>query len=325
MLQSVPMMIQQPQQQQMKVTAIRGMAITQIVLGALSVVAGLSMLLLDTANYPGLVDIGYFGIPAMISGIWILVTGIIGLVSSRKPTSNCWNGTHMAFNIVAALLAFCTVAVLSIAIIDLSSCKFYPYYPYNSYYRYNSYPPSPTPFPMQLPRKVCSKFVGAIALAGFLVFFHVVDFGIALVSSILCCIYSCSGTNGCCAEKQKVYVTYQPQQMQQMYTRTSSAGIIIISAPPTSYPVSVPHYAPQSTAYYPNQAVASQANYTQAGATSVTYSTEQPPQYQEKVSTDKSTVCHSCDVCILAAMFFMFIMLTYVYYSNDGFVNQHKE
>jgi len=66
--------------------------------------------------------------------------------------------------------------------------------------------------------------------------------------------------------------------MQQMYTTASSAGNIIVSAPPTSYPVSVPHYAPQSAAYYPNQAVASQANYTQAGATNVTYSTEQPPQ-----------------------------------------------
>jgi len=293
MFQSVPMMIQQPQQQKkMKVKAIRGMAITQIVLGVLSVIAGLSMLLLDKTNYRGLDGNGYFGIPAMISGFWIVVTGIIGLVSSRKPTSNCWNGTHMTFNIVSAFLAFGIVVTLSFAIIILSRCVYYPYYSNNSYLPYGARPSFNTPYPnyQELPRKVCSKNVGGIALAGFLVFFHVVDFFIALASSILCCIYSCSGTNGCCAENQKVYVTYQPQQMQQMYTTTSSAGNIIVSAPPTSYPVSVPHYAPQSTAYYPNQAVVSQVNYIQAGATNVAYSTEQPPQYQEKVSTDQTAI-----------------------------------
>jgi len=288
MFQSVPMMIQQPQQQKkMKVKAIRGMAITQIVLGALSVIAGLSMLLLDFTNYRGLDDNGYFGIPAMISGIWILVTGIIGLVSSRKPTSNCWNGTHMAFNIVAAFLAFGIVVTLSIAIIDLSSCE-YPYDPYNSYNQYN---PSAalTTYPVRLSRKVCSKYVGGIILAGFLVFFHFIDFAIALASSILCCIYSCSGTNGCCAEKQKVYISHQPQTIPQMYSTTSSAGNIIVSAPPT-YSVSAPYYAPQLIAYYPNQAVAPQPDSSQAGATNVTYSTEEPPQNQENVSTDQTAL-----------------------------------
>jgi len=282
-MQSMPVMMQPPQQQQnkVKVGATKGLAITQIILGVLSVIAGLSMLLLDTTTYRGLRGNGYFGIPAMISGSWILATGIIGVVSSQKPTSNCWNGTHMAFNIVGCFLAFSIVVALSIAMIIISGCerRIYDW----DYKTSDSYP-------VRITRRICSKQDGGMALAGFLVFFHVVDFFIALTASILCCIYSCGGTNGCCAEKQKVYVSYQPQPMQQMYTTTSSAGNIIVSAPPTSYPVSAPHYAPQSAAYYPNQAVASQANYTQAGATSVTYSTEQPPQYQEKVSTDPTMV-----------------------------------
>jgi len=188
----------------------------------------------------------------MISGIWILVTGIIGVVSSRKPTSNCWNGTHMAFNIVAAFLAFGIVVTLSIAIIDLSDCEYIndPYYPNNSNYRFNP-TPDLTLYPVRLPRKVCSKYIEGIVLAGLLIFVHTADFAIALSSSILCCIYSCRGINGCCAEKQKVYLAYQPQPIQHMYSTTSSS-----------------------------------ANYTQAGATNVTYSTEEPPQNQENVSTD---------------------------------------
>jgi len=278
-MQSVPVMMQRPQQQnKVKVSPTKGLAITQIILGALSVIAGLSMLLLDFTTFRGLNDNGYFGIPAMISGIWILVTGIIGVVSSRKPTSNCWNGTHMAFNIVGCFLAFVIVTLLSIAMIVMSGCKRI-YFEYDIQYR-----------PDQVARIICSKKDGGMALAGFLVFFHVVDFFIALSASILCCIYSCGGTNGCCAEKQKGYVFYQPQPMQQMYTTPSSAGNIIVSAPPPTYPVNAPHYAPQSTAYYPNQAVASQANYTQAGATNVTYSTKQPPQYQEKVKTDQTAI-----------------------------------
>jgi len=305
MLQSVSIMTQQPHHKQRttKEEKLRGNAIAQIILGALSVIAGLSMLLLDKATFRGLNGNGYFGIPAMISGIWIVVTGVIGVVQRRKPISYCWNGIHMSFNIVAAFLAFGIVIALSIAISCLSDCE-YTNYDYSSYNPYNDYEwyrhsNSTIQTTMNPPQKICSKYVGGMSLAGLLVFFNLIVFFVALSSVILCCFYSCCVTGGCCsktgccrtccgtiAEKQRDYVTYQPQQMQQMYTTTSSAGNIIVSTPPTAYPISAPHYAPQSTVFY----MVSQANYTQAGATNVAYSTEQPPQNHEKVSTDQTVI-----------------------------------
>jgi len=59
-MQSVPVMMQRPQQQnKVKVSATKGLAITQIILGALSVIAGLLMLLLDFTTFRGLNDNGY--------------------------------------------------------------------------------------------------------------------------------------------------------------------------------------------------------------------------------------------------------------------------
>ena len=39
-------------------------------------------------------------------GAWILVTGIIGVCSSFRPSNGGLNGTHMAFCIVATIVAF---------------------------------------------------------------------------------------------------------------------------------------------------------------------------------------------------------------------------
>lgn len=39
-------------------------------------------------------------------GLWILVTGIIGLVSSYKTDVGSLNGLNMAFNIIATIVAF---------------------------------------------------------------------------------------------------------------------------------------------------------------------------------------------------------------------------
>jgi len=274
MLQSVPIMTQQPHHKQRttKEEQLRGMAIAHIILGALSVIAGLSMFLLDRATFRGLNDNGLFGIPPMITGIWILVTGVIGVVQRRKPISYRWNGIHMSFNIVAAFLAFGIVIALSIAISCLSDCE-YTNYPYtyipnygwdNGLYQDNN---STSQTITRAPETICSKYVGGIALAGLLILFNLIDFFVALSSAILCCFYSCCVIGGCCrtccgtiGEKQRDYVTYQPLQTHN--TTTSSAGNIIVSAPP----------------------------YTQAGTTNVAYSTEQPPQYQEKESTDQIAI-----------------------------------
>ena len=40
------------------------------------------------------------------SGVWFVTTGIIAVVSAKLPQSQALNNIHMAFSIIATILAF---------------------------------------------------------------------------------------------------------------------------------------------------------------------------------------------------------------------------
>ena len=46
-----------------------------------------------------------FAIYIMV-GIWIITSGVIGVMLAKQPTSNCLHGCNMAFNIVCAVGSF---------------------------------------------------------------------------------------------------------------------------------------------------------------------------------------------------------------------------
>ena len=50
-------------------------------------------------------------------GLWILITGIIGFLSARKPFNTSLNGTNMAFNIVSTVVSMVIAIFYSIAIV----------------------------------------------------------------------------------------------------------------------------------------------------------------------------------------------------------------
>jgi len=104
-LQPFPASIQVSQpQRSVKVNAVLALGITQIVLGSLSIIFSLSIIVVGSSDQSNLDGNGNFGIPAIFTAIWLMITGILGVVSSRKPTSGCCNGTYLGFNVTACSL-----------------------------------------------------------------------------------------------------------------------------------------------------------------------------------------------------------------------------
>ena len=53
---------------------------------------------------------------AIIAGIWIIVTGVIGVCSSQQKQNSCLNGTHMAFNIITTIGTFIDGCIFAAAL-----------------------------------------------------------------------------------------------------------------------------------------------------------------------------------------------------------------
>jgi len=261
-----PMMMQQ-QRHEMKVNSkgIVGLGITQILAGAANMMFGLVLIIISRKD--GFDDYGWSGIGGIAFGMWITITGCLGVMSSRRPASKCYNGMHLGFSITACIFNLAGITMFAFIFAYLQRCRrIYQDYGHTGIHSnwYDNYR--------------CEDRTVSKAIAGCLLILHVIDFFVGLTSAILCCIYSCKA--GCCGDNNQVLVV-QPGYPHQQFVITSSAGNTVMSSA-QHFPVSAAYYPTQSApAYYPNQPISSQANYTQApGATQVTYSTEQrPPQY----------------------------------------------
>ena len=81
-----------------------------MVIGALTLILGISATTAISKYWVNASGGGIWG------GIWILITGILGIVSASQPTNGCLNGTHMAFNIIASIVAFIDGIMFSVGV-----------------------------------------------------------------------------------------------------------------------------------------------------------------------------------------------------------------
>lgn len=76
------------------------LGITQIIIGIVSVGCGIGA---AAGLHKNWVNGGGY---AIWGGIWIIITGILGVSSASNPNNRCLVGTSMAFNIVSTVISF---------------------------------------------------------------------------------------------------------------------------------------------------------------------------------------------------------------------------
>ncbi|XP_057299753.1 membrane-spanning 4-domains subfamily A member 8-like [Hydractinia symbiolongicarpus] len=203
-------------QSTLNVAAVRGLGITQIIIGIVSVGCGIVAAVGLHSNWVN--SVGY----AIWAGIWIIITGILGVSSASNPNNRCLVGTSMAFNFVSTLISFSHGITYAIALWLYSSCSSYAYYYYN-YYNYNRYYFKDS-FGCNKHKKV------GMAIYGVLLVCMIVEFFVALVAAILCrraCCSCCRGSSqsrGVVFQTQPQYVTTHTGQTNQGYPVT--AGVM---------------------------------------------------------------------------------------------------
>ncbi|XP_057291367.1 membrane-spanning 4-domains subfamily A member 8-like isoform X1 [Hydractinia symbiolongicarpus] len=162
-----------PIRNSMNVPTTRALAITQIVIGILSFVFGIGA----ATGF----DRGFFvnktG-PGIWGGIWIFVTGVIGVISTTRPKSSPLNGTHMAFCIVSVMVAFINGVMFAIGLSFYNECQ-----GRKSSYFINDY-------------QYCSENRNSgVAVYACLVLMMIVEFFVALVTVV----YTCQSADACCS------------------------------------------------------------------------------------------------------------------------------
>ena len=75
------------------------LGITQVVIGVISLGLGIGALAAAKDNWVSYISCGIW------AGIWIIVTGILGICASIYSNNNCLVGTTLAFNIIATVVA----------------------------------------------------------------------------------------------------------------------------------------------------------------------------------------------------------------------------
>ena len=86
------------------------LAITQVVIGTLTFLLGI--VVVATMRYYWANNSG----TAIVAGIWIIVTGTLGICSCQQNQNSCLNGTHMAFCIIATIGSFIDGCIFAAAI-----------------------------------------------------------------------------------------------------------------------------------------------------------------------------------------------------------------
>jgi len=260
----------------MNVKSIRGLGITQIVIGALTVLLGI--IAIAVFEYGYWVNGSGSGI---WFGIWILITGIIGVMSAKNPQQTSLNGVNMGFSIVCCVVSFFVGIFYIVALVYYSNCESYWSYNHWTSSRYQRYDPCYN-----------DKDSGT-AIYAILMILMIAEFFISMAVSIVCC------QNGCCRSSAAGGVIIQQQPGP---TIVSSTGVVMSSQ--AQYPAQQVVYPPQSVAGYPPQSVAGYPPQSQVvypaggypnqqyvttaapmgGVPQPAYSNQMPPQDPSKVA-----------------------------------------
>lgn len=155
------------------VPMVKGLGIGQVTLGAVILALSVLVMLFD-----GLDNLNGFPIGSVISGIWFLVSGIIGINASRRPESGCYNGTYLGFNVVSCFFASSFAFIFFIVVVNMEYC----------YHGCGA-----------------SRVIG-----GILIFLLIGEFCVALTSAVFCCIYQC------CSKPTQGYIIYPPSSQHQI-------------------------------------------------------------------------------------------------------------
>lgn len=191
--QSIPLVLAQ---HRLLYKTVRGLAITQILVGILSVLLGVLALILGVSynnQYQGL-----------WAGVWVFVTGIIGLTSSKNPNSCCMTGVYMSFSIVSTILSFFSGIVFVTGILHYSNC-----------YVWSGF--------------ACRDDIVPAALGVMIPFFlaMIVEF----VVSIIATAYACKSSNVCTSCTEHNVPTTQQQQQYQISPGSYESYPVTINYP----------------------------------------------------------------------------------------------
>jgi len=182
---------------------VKGMAITQLVIGALTVVLGIAAVA-AIPNYSWMRDSG----SGIWGGIWITVTGIIGVVSAWNWKNRCLDGVYLAFSIISTITCFVTGIIYIIAV------AWYSWHRFCSYY-WDGW---------RLRERWCQTDDSALGLHVVLMLLAITEFFISIIASCISC------ANGCCGgSNHNTTVVLQPQPQIAMITTTTP------NAPMTTY------------------------------------------------------------------------------------------
>ncbi|XP_057291365.1 membrane-spanning 4-domains subfamily A member 8-like [Hydractinia symbiolongicarpus] len=264
-MHAAPMIV--PAAPRMNISATRGLGITQIVIGFLTIALGIGATAGFKKDY-WLTDSG----AGIWGGLWISVTGIIGVYSASNPASAGLNGTHMAFCIISTVVAFVDGIIFAVGLGIYNNCRYRHYYSY----RYS-----------------CDDHRSAgIGVYTSLVTLMAAEFFVAIVAAVYCC------QGGCCGGpvSQGVIIQQQPQYLvtsshgQTMMTSGYPASSGVMVAPQYGYPqqqmqAAVYQQQQMQAGAYPQQQMAMQPGFQAPVAnTSVAYSNQYPTQETKKVA-----------------------------------------
>ncbi|XP_019626128.1 PREDICTED: uncharacterized protein LOC109471285 isoform X1 [Branchiostoma belcheri] len=223
--------------------AIHGLGWTLLVLGTLSIILGTAAVAtMASKNRPTFLT--YIAGPIW-SGIFVLITGILGVVSGKKPTNKCLIVAFMVLGIFTILATFCSFGLaVTGAIVDSCYRHWLDYPDYHDYvfpsdYDYyngtatnfttvhyfdlDRHPPEPVPGYSN--RDDCTTT--ARALHGVNALLAFAELVLGFVVSIMCCCGLCSATN-------TPNVIYGPGVAPAQIMSDGQGGFILLQAVPAS-------------------------------------------------------------------------------------------
>lgn len=279
---------------------LRGLAVAHMVFGSLMIILGIASVIAVDHWCP---KIGY----GVWLGIWILLTGLFGFIGAKDDLTpnKCLIGTYMGFAITACVLTFCMFITYCIALANYSeirNCKTYHLGSYNTF-SYKTYCNSAS--------KRHMAAVG-LGLGSCLLICAIVEFILALTSSIYCCGAVCCNTPSAVAVTNQQVTYIQPGQ--PAYTGPQGGMVIFqptgaVTTATQAYPVVAqpqvyvqqqvhPGVTIQQPAYWavpPGSNPAGTVTVTQTGAVSpqiqtqvqsqTTVTNERPPLYAAYMQT----------------------------------------
>ncbi|XP_078383172.1 uncharacterized protein LOC144665748 [Oculina patagonica] len=227
-----------------RASSLRGLAVAQMIFGALMIIFGIASVAAvhHWSSYVG------FGIWV---GIWVLITGILGYIGAKDDVNpnKCLIGCFMGFSIpicvVTGIMFICYCVSLA-QFNEILKCRRtgWDYWEHSGYYT-NTFCYSS--------RERHWAAVGA-GIGSCMLIFTIVEFFLALASSIYCCNAVCCNTQavvGTTVSTQQVTYIQQPQ-----HTFAGGQGGVVIIQP--SGAVTTTHGYPvvgQQPMYYAQQPV----------------------------------------------------------------------